>query len=243
MASNLKLSDTERDGRFDDDDIDSDYSHEREYEDDDGDDDEDDSQDVSGRGTQEVERGTSSDNETVVLRKELDTLRRRFSGASRRINEEIQSRTQLENRYQQERAQLMEAVVRERIQDLPPGEQHAKLDEFRRLLHEEQNNNQHQSEKAMMAEVARRAYIIELSQQTGVPAEELENIKDGDTMEWFAQRESSRAKKQTQTQKRNRSRSKGNQDDRVEHTSSPPKPPKTVDEGENAFLAAVRRRR
>lgn len=236
----LDRSDEERDNRFSDSDNDSGYSHEREYDDGGDVDDEGDSQDSSGT-RQEVESGTSSDPE--ILRHELETMRRRYSGASRRINEEIQRRTAIENQYHSERTELLEALMRERVQDLPPEEQHQKMDAFRRELANMTEREQWQAERQMAGMAVRQSFIQNLSQKYGVDADDLEQFQDAETMEWFAQREASRNKKQDQTGKRNRSRSSRGREDRVENTSSPPRAPKTLDEGENEFLRLARRRR
>lgn len=241
MSSRPKFLDAIEDDVFEDDYDDTDNTHERDDDGDDVDSYDDDPYDAS-EDSQEVQSAPAN-SDAESLQKQIQELKKRFAGQSRRINYDSQRYATLERRYQDERRELLEALLHERIQDLPPDEQKEKVKEFHLAYQQEQALHQYSGEREMMLAALKTSAIKDIASRYGVAEEELAELPDADTMEWFAAREARRRKKEQQTQKRDKRRvNKSDPSDTRRQTSAPPKEPKTLDEAENAFLRAARRR-
>lgn len=226
---------------FDDD------SHEQEYDEPDDTDSEDDDADegnASGDSTREVENSPSLTPEQ--LQQEIERYKARLNGANRKIQELSQGRTALETQWQQERAQYLEALMRERIQDLPPEEQDQQMQMFYHALQQEQQNSQHQQERQLYGEVARRATMMDIArqaQQAGVDISEtdLEPFDSANEMIAHVKKIKDIQESNQQTQKRQRrKRKKADNFEEPRQSSTPRKEPQTLDEAEAEFRRQYR---
>lgn len=189
----------------------------------------------------EVENSSSLS--TEQLQKEIERYKDRLNGANRKVQELMQGRTALETQRQQERAQYLEALMRERIQDLPPDEQQERMQMFYTALEHERQQAQTQQERALYGEVARRATIMDIARkyaEYGVTEEDLEPFDSSREMLVVAEREKQRA----QTQKRQRRRRRRTDNfESPEPASTPPKEPQTIEDAESAFKTLYRKAR
>lgn len=242
---------TDRDYRpedFDDDEDSSpfeDDSHEQEYDesdDTDSDDEDSDGSTASGDSTREVENSPSLTPEQ--LQQEIERYKARLNGANRKIQELSQGRTALETQWQQERAQYLEALMRERIQDLPPEEQDQQMQMFYHALQAEQEKSQHQQERQLYGEVARRATVMDIARRYadyGVTEEKLMQFDSANEMIAHAEERKSWVEEQQQTQKRQRRRrKKADNFEEPRQSSTPRKEPQTLDEAEAEFRRQYR---
>jgi DNA repair exonuclease SbcCD nuclease subunit len=144
---------------------------------------------IPGDGYEASERGPAGAGEleerpepvetgTVGVPSQTEDWESRFKGLQGRLQREIEEKRAL----QQQLLQMQEQILREKIQDLDPEEQEVALREFR-LRQKEQELLQTRWEMEM---AARRMAILHLSQQYGVPAEELEQFNDAYSMEAYA---------------------------------------------------------
>lgn len=180
---------TVTDGLFDSDERDdfedsSDDSHEREYDDEYEDDeleDDDDSGDDSDDDTPDIES----------LKKELASMRQRFSGATRKINEVLRDREMSKAEHIHERNQLLMALMQERVKDLEPEEQRAKMQQFEYALNQQSQlqlqQEQSQQKDQVFGLLAKRMAVQHIANQYGVPEEELMRFNDAEDMKAHAE--------------------------------------------------------
>lgn len=237
LAAHLDAIEDERNY---DSDYDSDDSHEREYDDEEDEDVEDDSSDASGDNEQTPEG--SSNLTPEQLKAQLDDLARRYAGQTRKVGELMQERQARDNAYFQERRALLEALLHERVQDLPVEEQRSKFAQLNAYLETEQKEAHLTQREQLVGQGLREQVLHNMAAQYEVDVNELRNFRDITDAEFFAARESQRKKQETQTKKRTRRRTQGKDTfDERRTTSAPPKAPTNLEEAENAFLREARR--
>lgn len=161
------------------------------------------------------------------LRRQVEDFRKRNAGLQRRLQQELQARRALEARIRE----FEEALYAQSLGHLPPEERMARLQAFRQ---QRQAWDQQARLQEAEAELERKAKVLvahELARRYGVPVEDLLDFNDPESMEKYARRVGSAARRSPAA----------NRFEGAEPAPPGREKPKSLDEAASLFRSYARR--
>lgn len=115
---------------------------------------------------------------------QIEDQKRRNAGLQRRLQQELASKQQIEQRM----AQLEEYALTAQLANLPPEERSNRLAQFRNEREVRSKQARIAEDEAALEARARDLVVIELSRRYGTPPSEFAHLSTPQDMEWAARR-------------------------------------------------------